>query len=154
MPATRSDADIVNDAIARFEPALARKIRGVRAALRKRFPTAYELVYDNYNFFVIGYCASEKPSTCVVSLAADRNGVGLAFYRGASLPDPLGLLQGGGQQNRFIRLTEGAQTLARPEVVALVDVAERLAPVAMRASGRVVTVLRSVSVKQRPRRFV
>ena len=27
----------------------------MRRALRKRFQTANELVYDNYNFFVIGY---------------------------------------------------------------------------------------------------
>ena len=34
--------------------------------MRKRFPTANELVYDNYNFFVIGYCTTERPSDCVV----------------------------------------------------------------------------------------
>lgn len=30
-------------------------IRAVRRAVRKPLPTANELVYDNYNFFVIGY---------------------------------------------------------------------------------------------------
>jgi len=67
-------------------------------------PTANELVYDNYNFFVIGYCSTERPSDCIASIAAAANGVGLSFYRGASLPDPHGLLLGSGSQNRFVRL--------------------------------------------------
>ncbi len=124
----------------------------MRAALRRRFPAAFELVYDNYNFFVIGYSATERPSDTVVALAADANGAGLSFYRGADVPDPHGLLQGSGKQNRFIRLTEGETTLARREVAALVDAAEEQAPKPMREKGRIVTVLRSVSAKQRQRR--
>jgi hypothetical protein len=46
--------------IAKFEPAHQTLIRAVRKALRNRFPTAYELVYDNYNFFVIGYGPTER----------------------------------------------------------------------------------------------
>jgi hypothetical protein len=56
--------------IAKFDPAHAKLIRECRAALRKRPPTATEIVYDNYNFFVIGYSATERPSDCMVSLAA------------------------------------------------------------------------------------
>src|SRR6202140_2419908 len=99
--------------IDKFDPKHAALIRSVRKALRKRLPTANELVYDNYNFFVIGYCSTESPSDCVVSIAAGANGVGLSFYYGASLPDPHRLLLGSGSQNRFIRL-ESAATLANP----------------------------------------
>jgi hypothetical protein len=56
--------------IAKFEPETAELIRNCRVALRKLLPTALELVYDNYNFIVIGYCSTAKPSTCIVSLAA------------------------------------------------------------------------------------
>ncbi len=35
---------------ARFEPSIGELIRECRAAMRKRFPAANELVYDNYNF--------------------------------------------------------------------------------------------------------
>jgi hypothetical protein len=38
--------------------------------VRKKLPTAHELVYDNYNFFVIGYSATERPSDAIVSIAA------------------------------------------------------------------------------------
>jgi hypothetical protein len=74
--------------IGKFEPKHQVLIRSVRKELRRRFPTANELVYDNYNFFVIGYCATERPSDCIFSIAAASNGVGLCFTHGASLPDP------------------------------------------------------------------
>src|SRR6266571_2512621 len=75
-----------------------------RDDVRKRLPTANELVYDNYNFFVIGYSPTEKPSDSIVSIAARANGVGLCFIHGAGLPDPGKLLLGSGRQTRFIRL--------------------------------------------------
>jgi len=65
--------------IRKFSPIDQRLIRAVRTALRKRFPTANELVYDNYNFFVIGYSPTERPSDAIVSMAARANGVGLFF---------------------------------------------------------------------------
>jgi hypothetical protein len=142
----------LTDALAKFAPAVRATILDVRAALRRRFPTAFELVYDNYNFFVIGYSATERPSDCVVSIAADANGVNLSFYRGAGVPDPAGLLQGSGKQNRFLRLPEGAASLAGPSVAALLDAAEATAPKPMRTAGEIETIVRSVSAKQRPRR--
>ena len=48
--------------VGNFEPTVVDLIRECRSVLRKRFPTANELVYDNYNFFVIGYCTTERPS--------------------------------------------------------------------------------------------
>jgi hypothetical protein len=136
--------------LAKFDPAMAKTIKACRAALRKRFPTAIELVYDNYNFFVMGFCATERASDCIVSLAANAKGVGLAFYWGATLPDPHGILQGSGNQNRFIRL-ESAATLAEPEVRELIDAAVEQAKTPLpKAKGY--TVIRSISAKQRPRR--
>src|SRR5437016_14574235 len=105
--------------INKFDPKHRSLIRSVRKELRKRFPTAYELAYDNYNFFVIGYGPTERPSDCIVSMAAGASGGGLCFIRGASLPDPKKGLIGSGNQTRFIRL-ESANILARPEVEALI----------------------------------
>src|SRR5436190_20693454 len=90
--------------IAKFELKHQTLIRAVRKALRRRFPTAYELAYDNYNFFVLGYGPTERPSDCIVSMAAGANGVGLCFIQGAKLPDPNKILQGSGNQTRFIRI--------------------------------------------------
>ena len=137
--------------IEKFSPANQALIRGVRDALRKRLPSAHELVYDNFNFFVIGYCATERPSDCIVSLAASAKGVSLSFYRGAALPDPDGLLQGIGTQNRFIRL-ESPSTLSDPAVEALIRMAVSGAPAPLAADGQGRLVIRSISAKQRPRR--
>jgi len=137
--------------IDKFDPAMAKRIRSIRRALRRRFPTANELVYDNYNFFVIGYCSSERPSDCIVSLAANARGVGLSFYYGATLPDPHKILEGSGSQNRFIHL-ESAATLAKPEVEELLRAAAAQGKVPLAASGRGRLIIRSVSAKQRPRR--
>ena len=103
----------------KFEPKNQTLIRAVRKALRKRLPTAHELVYDNYNFFVIGYAPTERPTDSILSIAAAANGVGLCFIRGASLPDPHKILLGSGKQTRFIRV-ESAKVLASPEVEALI----------------------------------
>ena len=137
--------------IAKFDARNQTLIRSVRRALRRRLPTANELVWDNYNFFVIGYSATERPSDSVVSLAAAANGVGLSFYRGATLPDPQGILEGSGVQNRFIRLGS-ARTLERPEVEALVAAAVAQNRVPFAKSGRGKLLIRSVSKKQKPRR--
>ena len=112
---------------------------------------ANELVYDNYNFFVIRYCTTERPSDCVASLAANSKGIGLSFYYGATLPDPHGILQGSGSQNRFVRL-ESAATLSKPEVAALLDAAEAQADPPFAKTGGGKLIIRSVSAKQRPRR--
>ena len=137
--------------IAKFEPKHQTLIRAVRKALRRRFPTAYELAYDNYNFFVIGYGPTERPSDCIVSMAAGANGVGLCFIHGASLPDPKKILLGSGNQTRFIRL-ESASVLGRPEVEALVAAAVAQAKTPLPASGQGKLIIRSISAKQRPRR--
>ena len=137
--------------IAKFGANDQRLIRAVRKAMRKRLPTADELVWDNYNFFVIGYSPTNRPSDSIVSIAARANGVGLCFIRGASLPDPEKLLLGSGNQTRFIRL-ESAAVMARPAVQALLAAAIAEARTPLPATGRGKLIIRSVSTRQRPRR--
>ncbi len=137
--------------IEKFDAKDQRLIRAVRSAVRKRFSTANELVYDNYNFFVIGYSPTERPSDSIVSIAARANGTGLCFLHGASLPDPKKLLLGSGKQTRFIRL-ESAEQLAHPDVEALIASAIERSKVPLPATGRSRLIIRSISAKQRPRR--
>jgi hypothetical protein len=137
--------------IRKFSPPEQRLIRAVRTALRRRFPTANELVYDNYNFFVIGYSPTERPSDAIVSMAARANGVGMCFIHGARLPDPGKVLLGPGNQTRFIRI-DSPQVLERPEVKALVAAAIAQARAPLSAAGRGKLIIRSISAKQRPRR--
>jgi hypothetical protein len=137
--------------IDKFEPEHQTLIRAVRKAMRKRFPTANELVYDNYNFFVIGYGPTERPSDCFISMAAAANGIGLCFTHGAKLPDPRGILLGSGKQTRFIRL-DSAEILERPELSVLLKAAAAQPETSLPKTGRGKLIIRSVSAKQRPRR--
>lgn len=137
--------------VAKYDPAVGRLVRATRAVMRRRFPTAWELVYDNYQFLAIGYSASERASDCIASLAVSPKGVALSFYYGSTLPDPKGILQGAGNQNRFVRLASAA-TLEEPAVAALLKAATAQARTPLPKSGRGRTVVKSVSAKQRPRR--
>jgi hypothetical protein len=152
VPKTTPDAEKqLQGFIEKFEPKHQALIRAMRKALRKRMPSANELVWDNYNFFVVAYSATERPSDSVVSIAAAANGVGLSFYRGATLPDPQQVLLGSGVQNRFLRF-ESAKTLLVPDVDALINAAIAQAKTPFPTKGKGKLIIRSISAKQKPRR--
>ena len=133
--------------IAKFAPAHQRLIGAMRRWLRKRLPTAHELVYEYRDCFVISYSPNEHGYEGVLAIRASEDGVRLYFNRGKGLPDPGKLLQGAGKQTRWIPL-DGASTLARPAVARLIDeaVARNRVPFARIGIGPV--VIRSVSAKQ------
>jgi len=137
--------------IARFNPAIAKLVRAARVRLRKRLPTAVELVYDNYNALAIGYGPNERTSEAIVSLAVYARGVNLYFIDGAHLPDPEGVLQGSGNRGRFVRLTDAAM-IDSPTIVRLLRAAVDEADSPFSSTGRVRTVIKSVSARQRARR--
>ena len=132
--------------IAEFAPAHQRLIGAMRRWLRKRLPTAHELVYEYHDFFVISYSPSERGYEGVLAIRASANGVRLYLNRGKELPDPAKMLQGAGQQTRWIHL-EGASTLARPAVARLIDEAIARNRVPFARTGRGPVVIRSVSAK-------
>ena len=137
--------------IAKFDPAMQKRIKACRAALRKQLPTAVEMVYDNYNFFVIGYGPNERASDAIVSLVSHAKGTSLCFIYGATMPDPKKLLSGGGNQVRFIKLPSTA-TLSTPDVKALIRAAIKHGDVPLPKGTKGYLVIKSVSKKQRPRR--
>ncbi|HEY4101406.1 MAG TPA: DUF1801 domain-containing protein [Gemmatimonadales bacterium] len=139
--------------IGKFNDSDGKRIKAVRQAMRKRLPAAHELVYDNYNFFVIGYSPTLRPSDAVVSIVAQADSVSICFIHGATLPDPDKILLGGGKQTRFVRL-ESARDLARPAIETLIAAAMARSKVGFPASGRGTLVIRAVAPKQRPRRRV
>jgi hypothetical protein len=123
----------------------------VRAAVRRRMPTAIGQVYDNDNALAIGFCSTERTSDCIVSVAVFPRGVSLSFYYGATLLDPERRLEGGGKQHRFLRLPS-VGVLAEPAVEALLAAAIAQAKVPLPAADRGYTMAKSISAKQRPRR--
>jgi hypothetical protein len=146
-----SPAKQVAGFIAKFDPAIAKLVRAARSELRRRYPTAIELVYDNYNALAIGYSPTEKTSDVYFSLAVYARGVNLYFMYGRSLPDPHKLLQGSGNQGAFVRLDD-ISTLDKPAVKALMVAAIKDSHQPLPRSVKGYTVVKSISAKQRPRR--
>jgi len=136
--------------IAQFAPADERLIGAIRRWLRKRLPTAHELVYEYRDAFVISHSPNEHGYEGVLAIRASADGVRLYFTRAKHLPDPEKLLQGSAQA-RWIHI-EGASTLTRPAVARLVDEALARNRVPFARTGRGPVVVRSPSARQRRRR--
>jgi hypothetical protein len=136
--------------IDKFAPAHLRLIGAMRRSLRKRLPTAHEVVYEYQNLgaVVISFSPNDHGYEGVLGIRADANGVMLYFNQGKELPDPEKLLQGSGKQTRSIDV-EGASTLARPEVARLIDEAIARNRVPFARAGRGSVVIRSTSAKKR-----
>ena len=134
----------------RFSPEIITLAKAARAKLRKRLPGAVEMVYDNYNALVIGYSPTERPSDAILSLVIWPKKVSICFIQGKHLPDPQGVLQGDGNQVRFIRVDPGAAVLDTPAIRTLVGEAIAFGETPFRGKG--LLVIRSISKKQRPRR--
>ena len=149
--ARRSAEAQVRAGIATFAPAHLRLVGAMRRWLRKRLPTAHEVVYEYRDCFVISYSPSERGYEGVLAIRGSADGVRLYFNRGKGLPDPEKLLQGSGGQTRWIHV-EGASTLARPAVTGLIDEAIARNRVPFARAGRGSVVIRSASAKQRRRR--
>ncbi|MBI1826887.1 MAG: hypothetical protein HY287_15435 [Planctomycetes bacterium] len=149
--ARRSAEAQVRTLIAKFAPAHLRLIGAIRRSLRKRLPTAHEVVYEYNGFFVISFSPNEHGYEGVLAIRASASGVRLYFNRGKELPDPAKLLKGSGNQARLIEM-EGASTLARPAVACLIDEAIACNRVPFARTGRGSVVIRSASAKQRRRR--
>jgi hypothetical protein len=119
----------------KFTPEHQRLVGTVRRSLQKRLPTAYEIVYEYRDCFVISFSPSEHGYEGVLVIRGSAKGVDLYFNRGKGLPDPEKLLRGSGKLARFIHV-EGASTLARPAVKCLIDEAIARNDVPFARTGR------------------
>jgi hypothetical protein len=135
--------------IVKFASTQLRLIGAIRQSLRKRLPTAHEVVYEypNLGAVVISFSPSEHGYEGVFGVRADANGVKLYFNQGKDLPDPEKLLQGS-SQTRFMEV-ERASTLVRPEVASLIEAAIARNRVPFASAGRGSVVIRSSSAKKR-----
>src|SRR6187401_2209880 len=92
--ARRSAEAELRGLIAKFAPAHQRLIGAMRRGLRKRLPTAHEVVYEYRDCFVISYSPNERGYEGVLSIRGSGDGVRVYVNRGKELPDPEKLLQG------------------------------------------------------------
>ena len=140
---------------ARYEPAIARVGKGVRAKLRARLPGLFEIVYvyENQKALVISYSPTERGSEGLCGIALYPDCVKLFFGQGALLSksDPNKLLQGGGKTVRHVVLNTVAD-FDRAEIEVLMAAALKLAKVRLDASAKGAVIIKAEAQKQRARR--
>ncbi len=137
--------------IAKFTPEVAELAEAILNKMRRRYPTALELVYDNYNALAIGFSPTERASDGIFSIALYPKWVSLFFLQGAGLPDPAKLLKGSGNVVKYIVLPNPSM-LDDPAVIALMSEAVARARVPFDPKGAHRLIIKSVSEKLRPRR--
>lgn len=119
----------------------------IRTALRKRVPSANELVYQYSHAFVISYSPTDHGIDGILTISAKADGLFLYFGQGPKLPDPTGILQGKGKQTRFTEL-KTAGDLKRPDVTALIDVTIAQAKTALPSTGKGAVIIRTSGAKK------
>ncbi len=148
-----SAEDQLDSFLAKFTPEIASLATAILARMRALYPTALELVYDNYNALAIGFSPTERASNGIFSIALYPRWVSLFFLQAKGLPDPQKLLQGSGSVARHIVLPDAGK-LDEPAVKALMREATARAAIPFDPHGEHRIIIKSVSVKQRPRRPV
>jgi len=137
---------------AKYEPAIARLGKALRAKLRTRLPGLFEIVYvyANRDALVISYSATEHGYAGVCGMALYPQTAHLFFGQGASLSkaDPSKLLQGRGKTVRHVVLNAAAD-LDRPEIEALMAAALKLAKLRLDSNAKGSVIIKAEAQKQR-----
>lgn len=81
-----------------------RLLYDLRAFIWERYPDANELIYDNYNALAIGWSPTDRVGHifCNIALGRSTHRIHFGFYWGSKLNDPKRILQGEGNQYRYI----------------------------------------------------
>ena len=139
---------------AKYEPAMVKLGKALRARLRARLPGLFEIVYvyESQNALVISYSPTEHGYEGLCSIALYPNRVNLYFAQGALLSksDPTKLLQGRGKV-RHVVLNEVAD-FDRAEIEALMVAALKLAKLRLDAGAKGSVIIKAEAQKQRARR--
>jgi hypothetical protein len=140
---------------AKYEPAMVKLGKALRAKMRARLPGLFEIVYvyENQDALLISYSPTEHGYEGVCSIALYPREVKLGFGQGAQLSkwDPNKLLQGHGKTVRHVVLNAAAD-LDRADIEALIAAALKLAKVRPDASAKGSLIIKAEAQKQRARR--
>jgi hypothetical protein len=129
----------------------------LRSLVLEEMAPCYENIYDAYSAVAIGYGSSDRLKDGVFHIAVYTNHVNLGFNDGATLDDPLGILEGKGNRIRHISIKTPAD-LTRPEIRAYIrrardialDDARKLGESPQKMKGVVSTVKAIYPKKRRP----
>ena len=140
---------------AKYEPAVAKLGKALRAKLRDRLPGLLEVVYvyDTQDSLVISYSPTESGPDGVCAIALYPRCVKLFFGQGAQLSksDPNKLLQGRGKTVRHVVLNAVAD-FDRAEIEVLMAAALKLAKLRLDARAKGSVIIKTGAQKQPARR--
>ena len=140
---------------AKYEPAIAKLGKALRAKLRARLPGLFEIVYvyESQSALVISYSPTERGYEGVCSISVYPRLVKLGFGKGAQLSksDPNKLLQGQGKMARYVELDSIAE-FDRAEIERLIADAVKLANLRLDPNTNGVVIIKAEAQKQRARR--
>jgi hypothetical protein len=139
---------------ARYEPAMAKLGKALRAKLRARLPGLFEIVYvyESQNSLVISYSPTEHGYEGVCSIAVYPDRVHLYFPQGALLSksDPKKLLQGRAKARHVV--LNSVADFDRAEIGALMAAALKLAKLRLDGGAKGSVIIRAEAQKQRAAR--
>ena len=130
---------------AKYEPAMAKLGKALRAKLRDRLPGLFEVVYvyDTQNALVISYSPTEKGYEGLCSIALYPRSVKLFFAQGALLSkaDPNKMLQGRAKVRHVV--LNAVADFDRAEIEVLMAAALKLAKVRLDPSAKGSVIIQS-----------
>ena len=140
---------------AKYEPAMVKLGKALRAKLRARLPGLFEIVYvyESQNSLVISYSPTEHGYEGLCGIALHPRWAQLFFGQGALLSksDPNQLLQGRGKTVRHVVLNSVAD-FNRAEIEVLMAAALKLAKLRLDPSAKGSLIIKAEAQKQRARR--
>ena len=139
---------------AKYEPAMAKLGKALRAKLRARLPGLFEIVYvyENQNALVISYSPTENGYEGLCGISLYPREAKLFFAQGALLSksDPKKLLQGRAKVRHVV--LNSVADFDRAEIDALMTAALKLAKLRLDASAKGSVIIKAEAQKQRARR--
>ena len=139
---------------AKYEPAIVKLGKALRAKLRARLPGLFEIVYvyGSQDALMLSYSPTEKGYEGLCSIAVYPRSVKLFFAQGALLSksDPSKLLQGRGNVRHVV--LNSVADFDRAEIEALMAAAVKLAKLRLDPSAKGAVIIRAEAQKQRARR--
>lgn len=107
--------------LACYEPFIQALAHEVRALVGSVHPSAHQEVHAGWGGYLLFKLGSATGNT-VCHLSAHKKHVSLGLAQGATLPDPAGLMEGGGKHSRHVKIKSHAD-VKRPELRALLQAA-------------------------------
>lgn len=136
-----------------FPKDVTERVIALREFIWDLYPTANELIYDNYNAVAVGWSPTDRVGHTFCSLAVGRtsHNVHFGFYWGAELSDPRKTLIGEGNQYRYL-LVPDLKAFPKAYVTQLVKEAYANSMKKVKDPKQIkegLTVVKSISEKKR-----